>query len=112
MLGIPARKANTDGLWLLRKLAVTAPNPESDVIFLPQPRAVNLMKACQQWITSDEELDEDVESEMILVFLHLAPILQSVPGTHWGLIFDVMENNLEVLFIHIYLTICLIINFT
>ncbi|KAI0945042.1 hypothetical protein AcV7_001681 [Taiwanofungus camphoratus] len=95
MLGIPARKANTDGLWLLRKLAVTAPNPESDVIFLPQPRAVNLMKACQQWITSDEELDEDVESEMTLVFLHLAPILQSVPGTHWGLIFDVMENNLE-----------------
>ena len=54
------------------------------------------MKTCQQWITSDEDIDEDVESEMTLVFLQLAPILQNVPGAHWDLIFDVMENNLEV----------------
>lgn len=54
------------------------------------------MKTCQQWITSDEDIDEDVESEMTLVFLQLAPILQNVPGAHWDLTFDVMENNLEV----------------
>ncbi|KZT68385.1 hypothetical protein DAEQUDRAFT_727954 [Daedalea quercina L-15889] len=95
LLGVPTSKANTQGLWQLRRLAVTAPDPDSDIVFLPQPRAVNLMKTCQQWITSDEDIDEDVESEMTLVFLHLAPILQNVPGAHWDLIFDVMENNLE-----------------
>ncbi|KAI0371298.1 hypothetical protein BV20DRAFT_1035310 [Pilatotrama ljubarskyi] len=94
-LGIPASKANSEGLWLLRNLAAAAPDPESDIIFLPQTRAVNLIKACQQWITSDEDLDEDVQSEMTLVFAHLAPILQNVPGAHWDLVFDVVENNLE-----------------
>ncbi|KAI0360435.1 hypothetical protein OH77DRAFT_1418351 [Trametes cingulata] len=93
--GIPASKANSEGLWLLRNLAAAAPDPESDIIFLPQPRAVNLIKACQQWITSDEDLDEEVQSEMTLVFAHLAPILQNVSGAHWDLIFDVVENNLE-----------------
>ncbi|KAI0777188.1 hypothetical protein BD413DRAFT_171550 [Trametes elegans] len=94
-LGIPASKANTEGLWLLRNLAAVAPDPDSDVVFLPQTRAVNLIRACQQWITSDEDLDEEVQSEMTVVFAHLAPILQNVPGAHWDLVFDVVENNLE-----------------
>ncbi|KAH9932237.1 uncharacterized protein B0H18DRAFT_1083328 [Fomitopsis serialis] len=88
VLGVPASKANTQGLWILRRLGATAPDPESDVVFLPQPRAVNLMKTCQQY-------RRGVESEMTLIFLYLAPILQNVPGAHWDLIFDVMENNLE-----------------
>ncbi|KAI0084737.1 hypothetical protein BDY19DRAFT_969852 [Irpex rosettiformis] len=95
MFGIPPSKANTEGLWTLRRLAAVAPDPESDIVYLPMPRAVNLMKACQQWITSDEDLDEEVDSEMTEVFLHLAPILQNVPGSHWELIYDVVENNLE-----------------
>ncbi|CCM05109.1 uncharacterized protein FIBRA_07316 [Fibroporia radiculosa] len=95
LLGVPAYKANKDGLWLLLRLTASAPDPESDVVFLPQLRAVNLMKICQQWVASDEDLDEEVESEMTHVFLHLAPILQNVPGAHWDFIFDVMENNLE-----------------
>ena len=66
------------------------------MVFLPQPRAVNLIKACQQWITSDEDLEEDVQSEMTLVFASLVPILSNVPGAHWDLVFDVVENNLEV----------------
>ena len=95
-LGIPASKANTEGLWLLRNLAASAPDPESDIVFLPQQRAVNLIKACQQWITSDEDIEEDVQSEMTLVFASLVPILSNVPGSHWDLVFDVVENNLEV----------------
>ncbi|EJF63887.1 hypothetical protein DICSQDRAFT_145362 [Dichomitus squalens LYAD-421 SS1] len=94
-LGIPASKANTEGLWLLRNLAASAPDPDSDVVFLPQQRAINLIKACQQWITSDEDLEEDVQSEMTLVFASLVPILSNVPGGHWDLVFDVVENNLE-----------------
>ncbi|KAF8056637.1 hypothetical protein FPV67DRAFT_646018 [Lyophyllum atratum] len=95
LLGIPPAKANTSGLLALRKLAVSAPNPESDIVFLPQPRAVNITKACQQWISSDEDIDEELESAMTLVFYHLAPILQDIRGAHWDLIFDMLENNLE-----------------
>lgn len=95
-LGVKPSQINSEGLAILRKLAVVAPDPESDIIFLPQTRAVNLIKACQQWVDSDEEIDEAVDSEMTLLFFHLAPILQHVAGSHWDFIFDVVENNLEV----------------
>ena len=96
VLGITASRANTDGVLLLRRLAATAPDPDSDIAFLPQPRAVNFVKACQGWITSDADIEEDVESEITNVFFHLVPILQNVPGAHWDFIFDLIENNLEV----------------
>ncbi|KAG2146336.1 hypothetical protein DEU56DRAFT_932250 [Suillus clintonianus] len=95
ILGIPASRANTAGVVLLRRLAATAPLSESDVVFLPQQRAVNIVKACQAWVSSDEDIDEEVESMMTLLFIHLSPILQSVAGNHWEFIFDVVENNLE-----------------
>ena len=82
---------------ILRKLAAVAPPVDSDVVFLPQQRAVNVIKTCQQWVASDDDdVGEDVECVMTLVFAHLAPILQHVAGNHWGFIFDVVENNLEV----------------
>jgi E3 ubiquitin-protein ligase listerin len=96
MLGIPASKADTEGLLLLQRLAATAPDPDSAAVFLTQQRAVNVMKTCQQWITSDEDISEEVESAMTLIFFHIAPILQNVPGAHWDLIFDIVETNLEV----------------
>ncbi|KAH7909880.1 hypothetical protein BJ138DRAFT_1154228 [Hygrophoropsis aurantiaca] len=95
MLAIPPRKVNTDGLLCLRRLVATAPDPDSEVVFLQQQRAVNAMKACQQWISSDEDVDEEVESVMTLLFFHLAPILQNVPGAHWDFMYDVLENNFE-----------------
>ncbi|KAG6844999.1 hypothetical protein H0H87_001771 [Tephrocybe sp. NHM501043] len=95
VLGITPAKANVEGLLTLRKLCASAPNPDSDVVFLPQPRAVNITKACQQWITSDEDVDEEVVSAITALFYHLAPILQDIPGAHWDLAFDILENNLE-----------------
>ncbi|KAI0790522.1 hypothetical protein C8Q75DRAFT_762281 [Abortiporus biennis] len=95
LTGISATKANVEGLWMLRKLVAVAPDPESDVIFLPTPRAVNVVKTCQQWVSSDEDIDEEVEGEMTSLFLHLAPILQNVSGSHWDFMFDIIENNLE-----------------
>ncbi|KAI0263034.1 hypothetical protein BC834DRAFT_828029 [Gloeopeniophorella convolvens] len=96
VLGVPPRKAPTDGLLLLRRLAATAPDPDSDVAFLPQARAVNLLRACQEWVAADEDVGEDVESELTGVCVHLVPILQNVPGAHWELMFDLIESNLEV----------------
>lgn len=95
-LGVTDDNVNSHGLVLLRRLAATAPDLDSDTVFLPQARAVNFMKACQQWLTSDQDISEDVESQMTLLFTHLAPILQNVSGAHWYLIFDVIESNLEV----------------
>ncbi len=101
LLGIKSYKANTEGLLTLRKLAASAPNPDGDVVFLPAPRAVNVVKAIQAWVLAedeeveDEEIDEEVESAMLPVFMNLAPILQSLNGSHWPFIFDVLEGVLE-----------------
>lgn len=95
--GIKAKDSCTIGLRLLRLLCAVAPNPDSDIIFLPQHRAVNVMRTCQMWIAEgDEDDSEDLESAMTLIFKHLAPILQNVPGSHWEFIWDVIESNLEV----------------
>lgn len=95
LLGVPPTKANTEGLITLRKLAASAPPMDSDVVYLPQQRALNAVKVCEKWIASDEDLDEEVESAMTWTFSHLAPILQNLEGSHWEFIFDVVENNLE-----------------
>ncbi|KAF9226338.1 hypothetical protein BS17DRAFT_807138 [Gyrodon lividus] len=104
LLGVRPSAAPTTGLTIIRLLVATAPDPESDVVFLPQQRAVNVIKVCQTWVAAEDDeedgddgdgVNEDVESAMTLVFFHLAPILQNVPGSHWELIWDVVENNLE-----------------
>lgn len=71
------------------------------MVFLPALRAVNVVKAIQTWVlvedeeVEDEEIDEEVESAMLPVFMNLAPILQSLSGSHWPFIFDVLEGVLE-----------------
>jgi E3 ubiquitin-protein ligase listerin len=100
LLGIKPHRANTEGLLALRKLAASAPDPDGDVVFLTSPRAVNVVKACQGWVLAaddddGEEMEERVESAMLSIFMHLAPILQNVPGGHWGFVFDVLEGVLE-----------------
>lgn len=78
----------------------SAPDPDGDVVFLTSPRAINVVKACQAWVLADddddgEEMDERVESAMLPIFMHLAPILQNVPGGPWAFVFDVLESVLE-----------------
>lgn len=100
LLGIKPHKANTEGLLTLRKLAAAAPDLDGDVVFLPTPRAVNVLKALQTWALAeaeedDEEMGEEVESAVLPIFVHLAPILQTVSGSHWPFMFDVLEGVLE-----------------
>lgn len=84
------------GLPLLRQLIATTPRTEFDVEILPQQRTVFLLQSLQRWIASDEELDEEIESLISHLCLHLVPIVQSVSGAHWDFMFDLMETNLEV----------------
>jgi len=100
LLGIKPRNANTEGLMTLRKLAASAPSPNSDVVFLPSLRAVKVLEALRAWALEEpeddeDEINEDLESAMLPVFVNLAPILQSVSGPHWPFIFDVLESVLD-----------------
>lgn len=78
--------------------------------FLPQNRAVNFVKACQSWLLAEEDEDEEdeepgleLELEMTQIFQHLAPVLQLIPGAHWELFFDLVEENLEVRFFFFFI---------
>ncbi|KAG8915687.1 hypothetical protein FRC00_001212 [Tulasnella sp. 408] len=94
--GIPPHRASTEGLRLLRHLVASAPLPDSEGVYLPSQRAVFLLQALQKWVASDEELDEEIDSLLVQLCTGLAPILLTVPGSHWDFIFDLMESNLEV----------------
>jgi hypothetical protein len=94
--GVSPRRANNEGVLLLRHLLALAPHPESEVAFLPPTRAVQVLQTIQKWITSDEEIDSVIESETAGLLIHLAPIVQSLQGAHWDFAFDLMENTLDV----------------
>lgn len=94
--GVPPGRASDEGVLLLRHLLALAPQPESDVVFLPPTRAVQVLQTVQKWIGSDEEIDPVIESQTAGLLLHLAPIVQSLQGAHWDFAFDLIENNLEV----------------
>ncbi|KAG8943606.1 listerin E3 ubiquitin protein ligase 1 [Tulasnella sp. 424] len=93
--GIPPQRASTDGLRLLRHLVASAPLPDSEGVYLPPQRAVFLLQALQKWVASDEELNEEIDSLLVELCSGLAPILFTVPGSHWDFMFDLMESNLE-----------------
>ncbi|KAG8896139.1 hypothetical protein FRB99_009054, partial [Tulasnella sp. 403] len=90
-----AKRANTEGIALLRQLIASAPASESEASLLPQQRTVFLLQALQKWVASSEDLNEEIDGLLAHLCTHLAPIIQSVPGAHWDLIFDLMESNLE-----------------
>lgn len=96
LAGVPSNKANDIGLRLLRRLSAVAPNPESDVIFLPQQRTLYLVQTLQAWMGSDEDLNEGVEGEITRILFNLAPILQHVQGSHWEFVMDLIESQIEV----------------
>lgn len=92
----PPSKAGTEGLQLLRLASAIAPPPESSLVLVPQQRAIFCLQGLQRWFASDEDFDEEVNTRLAELFLHIAPIVQDMPGSHLDFFFDVIESNLEV----------------
>lgn len=95
---IPAQAANEKGLPALRVLLASAPDLDSPSEFIPQQRAIFLLRHLGSWLASDDadDLDEEVEVRLAELCTALAPIVQSVAGGHWDIIFDLVESGLEV----------------
>ncbi|KAK4053203.1 hypothetical protein OIV83_001938 [Microbotryomycetes sp. JL201] len=93
--GVSAREATSKGLPLLQLLLASAPPRDAPIIFLPQQRCIFLYKTLLAWISSDDDLDEELYSRLAELFVHLAPIIQDMSGSHWDLMFDVLELNIQ-----------------
>ncbi|KAK0546960.1 hypothetical protein OC846_004159 [Tilletia horrida] len=96
LAGVPPSKASTEGLGLLRVANAIAPPLSSDSAFLPQQRAIFLLQALQKWIASEEDLDEEINTQLARLFVHLVPIVQGMSGSHLDFFFDVIESNLDL----------------
>ncbi|KAK4058560.1 hypothetical protein OIO90_000004 [Microbotryomycetes sp. JL221] len=93
--GVSSNQVNSKGLPMLRLLLATAPPQDSSVIFLPQQRAMFLIKSLSGWLASEDDLDEEVYARLAELFVHVCPIVQDLSGSHWDLMFDVLEMNIQ-----------------
>lgn len=96
LAGVPSSAASGKGLHLLRVLLATSPPLDEPIIFLPQQRTMFLIQRMQAWISSDDDLADEIHTAIAELFLHLAPIVQELSGSHWDFMFDIIESNLEV----------------
>ncbi|RSH88769.1 hypothetical protein EHS25_002997 [Saitozyma podzolica] len=95
---IPAKSANSKGIPALRLLIASAPPRDAPSVFLPQQRAVFVLRHVGGWLTSDEadDLDEEIEYRLAQLYTALAPIVQDLSGGHWDSIFDLVDSGLEI----------------
>lgn len=99
LTSVKVAQANTQGLKLLRLLSSIAPGKDSGDDFIPAQRTVFLMQHLNSWFLSEDEaaddICEEVEARMAVLYSELVPVIQSVTGSHWDSIFDMIANNLE-----------------
>ncbi|GAA5944519.1 ubiquitin-protein ligase RKR1 [Sporobolomyces koalae] len=95
LAGVPASKLDTTGLPLLQLLLATAPPSDAPIIFLPQQRTMFLIQAIQRWVGSDDGVPEEANAAVIELLSHLVAIIQDLSGSHWDLVFDLIESNLD-----------------
>ena len=97
LTGVPARQANDKGIPALRLLTASAPAADSTSMFIPQQRAIFVLRHVTSWLTGDDgdDLDEEVESRLAELYTVIAPIVQDVEGGHWDSIFDLIETGLD-----------------
>lgn len=100
LTGVSLKKANSHGVAYLRLLAASAPPAGAASTFIPQQRAMFVMRHVAGWLTDEsddaDDLAEELEARVAEVYTALAPIVQDIPGAHWDSIFDLIESSLEV----------------
>ncbi|GAA5913647.1 hypothetical protein JCM6882_008707 [Rhodosporidiobolus microsporus] len=95
LAGVRPSDLDIKALPLLSQLLASAPPLDAPIIFLPQQRTVFLVQAVSRWIASDESLPEGLETGIVGLFEHIAPIIQDLSGSHWELMFDLIESSLD-----------------
>ncbi|BEI93821.1 uncharacterized protein CcaverHIS019_0602800 [Cutaneotrichosporon cavernicola] len=99
LTGISIKNVNEKGVPALRLLAATAPPRDSLSVFLPQQRAVFVLRHVGGWLTSEDEaaddLSDEVDTRVAELYAALAPIVQDLSGAHWDGIFDLIESGLD-----------------
>lgn len=95
---IKASQANTQGIPALRRLLASAPPADAASVFLPQQRAIFVLRHVGSWLTSDEadDFDESMEVYVAQLYTALAPVVQDMSGGHWDAMFGLIESGLEV----------------
>jgi hypothetical protein len=94
---IPPSKASSEGIPALRLLIASAPPSDAASLFLPQQRAILVLRHIASWLASDDadDFDESMEVYVAQIYTALAPVVQDLSGAHWDGIFDLIENGLE-----------------
>lgn len=97
LTGVSPAQADAKGVWALRLLVASAPPFESSAAYIPERRALFVLRHLESWLASDdlEDLSDELQLRLIELFTVLAPIVQSVIGAHWDTIFDMLESNLS-----------------
>ncbi|RXK41130.1 hypothetical protein M231_01533 [Tremella mesenterica] len=99
------------GMWALRLLLSTAPPPDAAAVFLPQKRALFVLRHVDLWMAEDEEDNLPYGGDWLIGELYRAvmPIIQDIPGKHWSNIFNRIDSCLgdrlmehDFSFCHIY----------
>jgi hypothetical protein len=95
---IKPTQAGKEGIPAVRRLLASAPPADAPSVFLPQQRAIFVLRHVASWLTSDaaDDFDESIEVYVTQLYTALAPVVQDVSGSHWDEIFDLIENGLEV----------------
>jgi len=98
LTGIPVKQANTRGIPALRLVVASAPPPDAASVFLPQQRALFVLRHVSFWLIDDgaDDLAEEIEYRVAELYNAVAPIVQDRSGAHWDSIFDLMESGLQV----------------
>ncbi|WWD19092.1 hypothetical protein CI109_103550 [Kwoniella shandongensis] len=107
---IRASQVAKSGIPLLRILVASAPPADAASVFLPQQRALFVLRHVTGWLTSDDadDLPEEVEYRIAELETAVAPIVQDLSGAHWDGIFDLVESGLEASKMDDPSTLCLL----
>ena len=95
---IKGKQAPKLGISAIRLLLASAPPQDAAEVFLPQQRALFVLRHVSGWMADDSVVDlpEKLEYYMTMLCFELAPIVQDLSGAHWDTIFDLVNNGLDV----------------